>query len=333
MSTLDDLNDSQRAILQLLLKRGKSYEEIAELLKSTPASVQSRARDAVEALAPHDVAVADARRNELADFLLGQQSASRRAATREYLEDSAPGRSWARAVAAALTPLAGDELPDIPAERAEVHEAFDALRRRNIRQEEVQRSSQLGTKLLFVGGGLVVAIVLILALGIFSGDDDAADPTETTVTRTTAAETPEAVAEGTMKAPAGTGSSASAQMGIIFYKTTNRYKLLIAAKGLVQPPKGTAYGVWLYTSKDDNAFVGFPKGTIDANGELQVVADLAPETRTYREVLITRERVEEPKTPGEIVMRGALRIASAGTQTQTTPAQTQTTPAQTQTTP
>ena len=132
-------------------------------------------------------------------------------------------------------------------------------------------------------------------------------------------------------APAGTGSSASAQMGIIFYKTTNRYKLLIAAKGLVQPPKGTAYGVWLYTSKDDNAFVGFPKGTIGDNGELQVVADLAPETRTYREVLITRERVEEPKTPAEIVMRGALRIASAATQT--TPTQTQSTPAQTQTTP
>jgi hypothetical protein len=276
--------------------------------------------------------VGEDRRNELADYLLGQQTASRRAATREYLEDSKAGRGWARAVAAALRPLAGDDgLPEIPSETAEVHEAFDALRKRNARQEQVQASSQLGTKLLFVAGGLVVAIVLILALGIFSGDDDPDKATTSTVVRTTPVETPNAVAEGTMKPPAGTGSSASAQMGIIQYPVTNRFKLLIAAKGLAQPPKGAAYGVWLYTSKDDATFVGFPKGEIDSKGELQVVADLSPETRTYREVLITRERTESPKTPGEIVMRGVLRIAKAPSTT-TTP-QTTTTPPPTQTTP
>jgi hypothetical protein len=331
VATLDELNDRQRAILQLLLKQDKSYDDIAALLKTSSSSVQARAQEAVSALGP-DAADVDAdRRSELADYLLGQQSASRRAATREYLDDSAAGRGWARDVAAALRPIAGDALPEIPAEVAEVDEAFAALRRRNARKQDVARSSQLGTKLLFIGAGLVVAIVLILALGIFNGDDGGGGPRTTTVTRTTPTETPAAVAEGVMRPPSGSSSKASAQMGIIFYESANTYKLLIAAKGLKPAPTGSAYGVWLYTDRNNLLFVGFPKGKIDSNGELQVVADLSPNTRTYRDVLITRERVEAPTQPGEIVLRGVLRVAkSAATGTATTP--TTTTPT-TQTTP
>lgn len=331
MATLDELNDRQRAILQLLLKQDKSYDEIAELLKTSSSSIQSRAQEAVGALGPDDESIDADRRSELADYLLGQQSASRRAATREYLDDSAPGRHWAREVAAALRPIAGDSLPEIPAEVTEVDEAFDALRRRNARQETVQRGSRLGTKLLFVGGGVAVAIVLILVLGIFSGDDGG-DSRTATVVRTTATTDarPQAIAEGAMAPPSGSSSQASAQMGIIFYESSNVYKLLVAAKGLTPAPAGSAYGVWLYTDRDNLTFVGFPKGKVDKDGELQVVADLSPETRTYREVLLTRERVEVPSKPGEIVLRGVLRVAqkepATTTPTATTPSQTQTTP-------
>ncbi|MEY2514190.1 MAG: hypothetical protein QOJ89_1548, partial [bacterium] len=328
-ATLDELNDRQRAILQLLLKQDKSYDEIAELLKTNASSIQSRAHEAVSVLGPDSDDVDADRRNELADYLLGQQSASRRAATREYLDDSAAGREWARGVASALRPIAGDSLPEIPAEVAEVDEAFEALRRRNARKHDVARSSQLGTKLLFVGGGVVVAIVLILALGIFSSDDGGG-PRTSTVTRTTPTETPAAVAEGVLRAPSGSSSKASGQMGIIFYDSSNTYKLLIAAKGLTPAPAGSAYGVWLYTDRNNLAFVGFPKGKVGKDGELQVVADLSPQTRTYREVLLTRERVEVPTKPGEIVLRGVLRVAQAATGTTTAPAAT--TP-QTQTTP
>ena len=133
-----------------------------------------------------------------------------------------------------------------------------------------------------------------------------------------------------MRPPAGSSSKASGQMGIVQYPSTNRYKLLIAAKGLGAPPARSAFGVWLFTSKDDLAFVGFPKGKVDKDGELQVVADLSPETRTYREVLITHERDDAPKAPGEVLLRGILRIARAP-QTQAPPTQTQ--PPPTQTTP
>src|SRR3954447_14892984 len=124
MSSLDSLNDLQRATLQLLLKQGKSYDEIAALLRTSSSAIQTRAHEAICALGPDVARIGEDRRHEIGDYLLGQQTASRRAATREYLEDSADGRAWARAVAGALRPLADDDLPEIPAEPAEVDKAF-----------------------------------------------------------------------------------------------------------------------------------------------------------------------------------------------------------------
>ena len=150
------------------------------LLKSEPSKIRARARGAVAAVGPDPSEIESERRDEIADYLLGQQTASQRAATREYLEGSAAGRTWARAAAAALAPLGGDSLPDIPAEREEVAEAFDALDRRTARQAEVKRSSQLGTKLLLGGVGVIVGIAIILALNL--GDGDEPDTTAATTT-------------------------------------------------------------------------------------------------------------------------------------------------------
>ncbi len=324
MASLDSLTDPQRAILQLLLKRGKSYDEIATLLKLDAGAVQSRAQGAVRALGPDAPDIGADHRAEIADFLLGQQSASRRAATREFLEDSADGRVWARAVAAALRPLADDGgLPDIPAEPAEVDEAFEALDRRKARQLQVASSSALGGRIFFAALGLLVALGLIVVFGILPKGDGGGDGTTSTIVRTTATtpkETPKVVAEGVLRPPKGSSSAATGQMGIVAYVAANQYKLLIAAKKVKPPPKGTAYGVWLYTSRSDAQFVGFPKAPVSAAGELSVVADLSPDTRNYREVLLTEEKVEKPTAPGKIVLRGTLLV---GQQTQT---QTQTQP-------
>ncbi|MEA2192435.1 MAG: hypothetical protein QOI73_2556 [Solirubrobacteraceae bacterium] len=326
MATIEDLTGPQRAVLQLLLTRGKSYDEIATMLKLDAGAVQSRAHGAVAALGPGKPDIGADRRNEIADYLLGQQTASRRAATREYLEDSGDGRSWARSVAGALRPLAGDSLPDIPAEPAEVDRAFEALDARTARQQDVRRSSDLGTKILFGAAGLVVAVVLIVVLGVFGGDDG--DKAKTaTITRTgetTPKETPQAIAQGVL-APTSTSSEATAESAIVRYASTNQFKLLIVAKKLPAAPQGQAYGIWLYTSPSDALFVGFPKSAVSAAGDLSVVADLSPDTRNYREVLITRENREKPTRPGRIVLRGRLQVATppAGqTTTSTTPAQT-----------
>src|SRR3954465_7987080 len=167
MGSLESLSEGQRAVLALLLGKGKSYDEIPRLLHSDPGAVRRRAQGAVGALGPDNSDVPGDRRNELADYLLGQQTASQRAATREYLEGSAAGRGWARSATAGLAPFAADDaLPDIPAEREEGAAASAAPERPTARQEEVQRSSQLGGRLIAAGLGLVVAIIIILVVGL-----------------------------------------------------------------------------------------------------------------------------------------------------------------------
>src|SRR5437763_4373103 len=172
MSGIDDLAPDQRAVLQLLLKQGKAYVELAALLRIEPDAVRERAVTALDELGPRDgVQLAPERRAEIADYLLGQQSASERQQTREMLEGSASGRAWARVVAGELRPVAGDALPEIPAEGAEVDEAFGALQARQERKAEVERKSRIGGLALILGA-VIVAVVLILVIRGGSDNND-----------------------------------------------------------------------------------------------------------------------------------------------------------------
>jgi hypothetical protein len=323
MASLDSLTEDQRAVLQLLLARGKSYDDLAGLLKKDPAGVRARARSAVAALGPDAGDIGTDHRDEIADYLLGQQTASQRAATREYLEGSSAGRSWARAAASALRPIAGSSLPDIPAEPKEVAEAFDALERRTARQEEVQRSSQLGTRLLFAGAGVVVAAVIILALSLGGGDDGSTAGGTTTAAPSATQTTPtgdrfEVVAQGTLAAPRGGDADAKGQVAIVHFPDNDQYRFALQATGLpASRTRGSAYGVWLYSSDDKKRFLGFPDRRVGKDGRLETVSDLSPDTPTYAAALLTLESAESPKKPGRIVLVGQLVTGAPRTQTQT----------------
>jgi hypothetical protein len=184
--------------------------------------------------------------------------------------------------------------------------------------------------LIFGALGLVVAIVLIIVLGVFDGQDEpkAKTSTVTRTARTTPSEQPRVVLQGTLRPPRGSGSNASGETAIINYKNANQFKLLIAAKDMRPAPQGSAYGVWLYNSPAQLLFVGFPKATVSDAGKLEVVADLAPQTPTFAQVLVTRERVSKPVKPGRIVLSARIAVPPPppATTTSTTPAQTQTTP-------
>ena len=325
MGSLEDLNDGQRAVLQLLLGKGKSYDDIAALLHSDPAAVRRRAQGAVQALGPNTAGVSDDRRSEIADYLLGQQTASQRAATREYLEDSADGRDWARTTSMTLAPFAADgALPDIPAEREEVQEAFAAVQARAARQEEVQRSSQLGGKLIAAGLGLVLALAIILVVSLSGGDDDdgggtasSTTPTGTSTAPASLGGDPQILAQGRLRPPEGNDGPSSGEVAIVRFPQTNRFRLALTAQKL--PPgssSGSAYGVWLYTSKENALFLGFPDKVVAADGKLDTVAELSPDTPNFREVLLTRERTDSPTQPGTIILRARLAVSQATSQGQ-----------------
>lgn len=115
MASLDSLPPDQRAVLQLVLQRGRSYDEIAQMLSIDRAAVRQRALNAFDALGP-ETGVPAEQRALITDYLLGQLPEPVAADTQRSLGTSASERAWARVVASELGALASGPLPEIPTE-------------------------------------------------------------------------------------------------------------------------------------------------------------------------------------------------------------------------
>ncbi len=300
MPGFDALAPDQKAVLQLLLKQGKTYDDIAGLLRLDRANVRERALDALDALGADGPggegsagALSSERQDEVGDHLLLQQTASERAATRQFLESSAPGRAWARTVAGELGPIAGEALPEIPAEPAE---AFDALDERTVARERQEKSSKLGGVLVLVAIGAVIAVVVVMLL-VRANDDE---PARTTATPTTTAGPTGATGAGVLPKqqinldpPSGTGSRALA------YAVIADGELAFQAEGLRQ---SDLYDVWLYNSPSSALALGF--ATYDrATKRLVGATRLPPEALNYGSIIITRQKTRKPTAPGTIVLK------------------------------
>ena len=113
MASLDSLPPDQRAVLQLVLQRGRSYDEIAKMLSIDRAAVRERALGAFDALGP-STRVPPERRALITDYLLRQLPDGAATDTHRGLAGSANERAWARVVASELGTLAAGPLPEIP---------------------------------------------------------------------------------------------------------------------------------------------------------------------------------------------------------------------------
>ncbi len=311
MPAFDALAPDQKAVLQLLLKQGKTYEDIAGLLRLDATSVRERALDALDALGAEIRAAQGldpARQDELADHLLLQQTASERAATRSFLELSAPGRAWARGVSTELRPIAGESLPDIPAEPREVDEAFGALEERSAARERQQDSSRLGGVLVLGAVAVVLALGLFLLLG---RGDDTTDP----VTQGGGSSTTEQ-GSGTTGTTSVAGTQFPQQQINLEPPTEGSkalgYALLaeggfsFLAEGL---PASNMYFVWLTKGTETaNALpIGF--ATYDAKSKkLAGAINALPEgADQFDSLIVTREKSKAPKAPGTVVLRGKIK--------------------------
>jgi hypothetical protein len=305
MSRIDDLAPDQRAVLQLLLKQGKSYDELATLLRISPDAVRERAVTALETLGPRDAPLPADRRAEVSDYLLGQQSASARQDTRDFLGGSAAGRAWARVVSGELRPIAGDALPEIPAEQAEVEEAFEALDARTARRAEVQRSSRRGGALLLAGVALVLAaaIVLIVRGGDDDGDGERAS-TPSTQTQTTGGGQPQVLNQINLEASGGNAA------GVMFLlRQDGELAVAVQAQGLAATTERRFYAVWLTGENRRARPLGFTpvvEGSGERRGRLEFASALPREVRQYQRLLITREASRNPSRPGTTVLSGPL---------------------------
>jgi hypothetical protein len=114
MASLDNLPADQKAVLSLVLQRGRTFDQIAQLLSVDRAAVRRRALEGFDALGP-ETTLEPLKRALITDYLLGQLPAAVATNVVASLANSPTERAWARVIAAELAPLAVNGLPEIPA--------------------------------------------------------------------------------------------------------------------------------------------------------------------------------------------------------------------------
>ena len=71
-----------------------------------------------------------------------------------------------------------------------------------------------------------------------------------------------------------------------------------------KPPN--AYAVWLYNSTSDAQLLGFVNPGVGKNGRLSTAGGLPSNAAHFHQVIVSLETKADPKTPGTIVLHGAL---------------------------
>jgi hypothetical protein len=112
MTPLDTLAPDQRAVLELVLRQGRSYGELSELLGIPERDVRARADAGLRALAGDAATSVDTGR--ITDWLLGQQPDAEADRTRAAVERSGESRAWAATAADRLRELGGAAVPAVP---------------------------------------------------------------------------------------------------------------------------------------------------------------------------------------------------------------------------
>ena len=302
MTTLDSLPADQRAVLSLLLRQGRSYEQIAGMLQISEAAVRERAHGALAALGPEAGELSARRRAEIGDWLLRQGPEDERTETEAFLGRSEAGRAWAGAVAGALEPLGGDGLPRAPGAET------DGATSDRAAAAPAPRSS--GPRVSRTGGAVLLAVAALLIAGgvafalLSGGDDDSGGDGGSSATTTQAQ--PQVIAQVNLKPPSG--APARGALGIVqVVKQNQQQAILVRAQGLPRlPSKNSGYGVWLSSSPSKRVWLGYGNYQAD-DRTFTATGAVAEDVTGYGEVFVTRQTGEGPKRPGTIYLRGPVR--------------------------
>jgi hypothetical protein len=330
VAALSSLPPPQRAVLSLVLEKGRSYADIAGLLQLDVDAVRERARLAIAALGGGDRTAPapppPERRAAIGDYLLGQQPDTA-AETRAYLAESAAARDWARAVTGELARLDAVDLPTIPADPpAPVTEppAADAPAAERTPATVAAPVSRRGGALLLAGAGLAIAAV-VLAVVLLGGRGGSphrsaaaatpaaaagtATPPATPTTPPTTTPTPAASVAAQITLTAAAGTAVHGLAAVI--KRGSQRALAIAASGLHPTSAHLAYGVWLFNSRADSQLIGYVP-PVKADGKISAAAALPTSAGRYHRLVLTEEAGTQATQPGRIVLSGPIPAGAAG---------------------
>ena len=332
------LSADQQAMLQLLLERGQSYDDLGDVLGANESEVRARARAALTKLAG-----ADPDRNVgLTDYLLGQADPIGRADAVRHLKDDPEDLALAGELAQKLRLIAPEaQLPRLPGEerRPRPPRRRTALSRlplpaRLRRTPRPERASEEGpgaprarstltrrqTQILVaLGSGAVLLVAVLLGItGAFGGGGSnggaATFPTSSTDSGNQSIPV-------RLKPPNGGNASGTATFGVA---NGQQPFVDVTIRGLQPAPKGDAYVMWMMLT----ATQGYPLPTViavDQNGSFHdqfpisttslpvigrarsVNISVAP-TKTIQTVIqsaLQRKRIVVRK-PGTTVLEGAI---------------------------
>jgi hypothetical protein len=332
MASLEDLPADQRAVLQMVLTRGRTYDQIAATLSIDREAVRRRAIDACDALTPEGIKPGS-EQPLVTDYLLSQLSEQVAADVHAHLESAPEDRDWARAIATRLQRLAAGPLPDVPvaaplrsdqlapARRPESPPpAHTEVERPDRADREPQRlpfaptarrrpSARVLAALGVAATIVVVGAVLLANRGTSSSPGPGRIHTQSsagtiTAGTTTATTAPQLLAALNLTSPTGDKQA----LGVADVVRDNGVVgIAIDAQGVPPNSAHNAYGLWLYNSAKSHEFVGFDPNLVGANGKLALEGKLPTDASHFRRLLITLETQQHPKTPGEVVLSGPFR--------------------------
>jgi hypothetical protein len=328
MATFDQLDPEQRAIIELVLGSGRSYDSLADMLDATPSRVRELARDALGELSPATASRVDPEwRGQLADYVLGQQSGPESTATQGHLKRSEAARTWTYSLLDSLdhlyangaqpsVPSAGDGASAAPRrerERKRERESVRPVREKRAGRERkreplrkpapAEPMSDEARKVVrrrrLIGGaiGLVVlagVIVGIVALASGGGSSKKKSPSR--------ANTPVKVLGSIILNPQG-GAKAR---GVAVIAQRGNQKQLIVQAALPASAQGEAYVVWLFNSPQDAVSVGAQ--VADKQGRFQGAGPLPANYQRYKNINVTKQKISANATTygGTLMLQGAL---------------------------
>jgi Sigma-70, region 4 len=308
MATFDQLSDEQRAIVELVLKQGKSYGELSDMLGLPENRVRELARDALVDLAPITArGVEQDWRGQLADYVLGQQAGPEATATRGHLRRSEAARSWTRSLLDALEQLYPDgDIPAVPdGERGSRRGSAAAPpppgAAREPRALSPESAATVRRRRLITAAGVGVLILVALLIwpwpALLTGGDDDEEPSQASTGTQTAAE----------EAPIPTVLQGQA----IVARQEGQTQVLVTASGLEPSTQNTAYQVYLSNSEQDRRSLGAT--VTDEQGNLRAGAPLPDNFRDYEFIDLTSVTVagqgnNQRFEDGPVVLRGLLEL-------------------------
>lgn len=297
MATFDQLPPEERAIVELVLQQGKTYDELADMLGLPEERVRELARDALVQLAPVSVrGVQQDWRGQLADYVLGQQSGAEATASKGHLRRSEAARGWTRSLLDSLDQLyVNGSMPAIPEGERGRRAAAGASAGTDGAGLAGPSQQQAKRRRLLAGGAALLATVLVALLlwpvGLLTGGDDEGEP---------------APAPAAQAGQDGAPASGAAPAGIaIVVQQDGKRQLLVQAANLKPSGEREAYEVWLYNSRGDARSLG---GQVtDQRGTYQAVGALPQDRGDYRFIDVSLEPLDQDKGhSGQSALRGRI---------------------------